>query len=145
MSAESEATAHEEGFVNAFIERDRRERLLFELDKRRGHFLGRFCHDALTYLDPRYVTALKPRNSDPAQIFEFLRSRGAGETCYAISTREDLDGQFLPLAEAIAAAVGFGMPSILSCLPGQLAYLETEQEAGPPDRFLLSRPALSPQ
>lgn len=140
MPAEPIAAAHEETFVNAFIEKDRRDRLLFELRKRRGDFLGRFCHDALIYLDPRYVVALKPPNSDPAQTLKLLRSRGAGPTCYSISMSDGLDGRFLPLADALAIAVGLGMPSILSCLPGELAYLEAEQEAGPPDRFLLSRP-----
>jgi hypothetical protein len=31
------------------------------------------------------------------------------------------------------------MPSIVSCIPGKLAYFEAEQENGPPPRFILKR------
>jgi hypothetical protein len=132
-------TAHEEAFVHAFVDKDRRERLLFELRKHRGRFLGRFSHDALKFLDPRFVTPIKPPNSDPVTISRLLHANGAENTCYAMSHNEKIDGQILPLADAVAAAVGFGMPTILSCCPGLLAYIETEQVRGPPDRFIVSR------
>jgi hypothetical protein len=135
---DAEITSHEEAFVQAFVDKDRRERLLFELRKHRGRFLGRFS-DALRYLDPCFLTSLKAPNSDPAAIHRLLQARGATNTCYAISSNNDIDGQILPLADALAAAVGFGMPSILSCRPGLLAYVETEQVAGPPDRYILAR------
>jgi hypothetical protein len=141
MTADFEPGSHGEAFVKAFVEKDRRERLLFEMRKHRGRFLGRFCHNALAYLDLRFVTAIKPPNSDPDQILQLLKSGGAGPICYVISTRDEIDSRFMPLDEALTAAVGFGLPSIVSCIPGKLAYLETEQVAGPPDRFLLSRSA----
>ena len=125
--------------MQAFVDKDRRERLLFELRKHRGRFVSRFCHGALKYLDSRFVTRLEPPNSDPAAILRLLEARGATKSCYAISSNNQIDGRILPLAEALLAAVGFGMPSILSCRPGLLAYIETEQEAGPPDRFIVSR------
>jgi len=111
-----------------------------ELRKQRPRFLGRISHDALTYLDPRVVVTIKPPNSLPAQIYQLLHSRGAPETCYAMSM-SDIDGRILPLSEALEVAVGFGMPSIISCCPGQLAYLEAEQSFGPPDRHILFRRA----
>ena len=138
--SEQEAAAHEDAFVKCFIEKDRRDRLLFELRERRADFLDRFCHDARSYLDPRFVVPLKPPNSDPKQILQLLTGRGAGKVCYAISASAELDGRFLRLVDALEVAVGFGMPSIISCVAGELAYLETEQECGPPERFLLARP-----
>lgn len=139
MYSEPEALAHEEAFVNAFIDQDRRERLLFELRKHRGRFLQRF-NDPVGVLDPRFVTVIKPPNSHPEQILKLLKSKGAPDTCYSISTRDELDGRFMPLAGALKLAVGWGMPSIVSCRLGELVYLETEQEAGPPNRYLLHRP-----
>jgi hypothetical protein len=136
---DAEITSHEETFVQAFVDKDRRDRLLFELRKHRGRFVSRFNHDALKYLDSRFVTALEPPNSDPAAILQLLQIRGAVKMCYAISSNDQIDGQILPLADALVAAVGFGMPSILSCRPGLLAYIETEQVAGPPDRYIVSR------
>lgn len=132
--------AHEEGFVNAFIEKGYRDRLRFELERRNvptrrikqhGQFLGRFNHGALKYLDHRFVITLKPPNSDPSEIKRLLDIKGAASTCYAISSADSIDGCILPLANALEVAVGFGMPTILSCVPGRLAYLETEQVVGP--------------
>ena len=73
-------------------------------------------------------------------IFQLLRQEGAGDFCYAISFSEEIDGQHLPLLDALKRAVGFGLPSILSCLPDQLAYFESEQGFGPPKRFIIKRP-----
>ena len=140
MNANPEAAAHEEAFVHAFIQKDFRHRMLFELGMRRGHFMGRFSHGALVYLEPRWVTEIKPPNSDRAETLRLLRSKGAPEMCYALSMSDDIDGRVLPLSEALAVAVGYGSPTILSCRPGELAYLETEQVQGPPDRYLLSCP-----
>ena len=134
-----EITLHEEAFIEYFVQKQRRERLLFELRKHRGRFLGRLTHGALECLDLRFATALPPPNSDPAAILRLLEARGAGKTCYAISSNDQIDGRILPLSDALYAAVGFGMPSILSCCPGLLAYVETEQVAGPPDRYFLTR------
>src|SRR5947209_1176353 len=137
MPTDAEATAHEDAFVHAFIQKDYRERLLFELRKRRPRFLQRFCHESLTCLDTRFVTTIEPPNSDPAHILRLLNGKGAEKSCYAISMSDQLDGQFLPLADALSVAVGFGLPTILSCRPGILAYIETEQVAGPPDRLIV--------
>ena len=132
-------SAHEEAFVQAFVDQDHRDRLLFELRKHRWQFLGRFSHDALNFLDPRYVTAIEPPISDPVDITRLLQAAGADQTCYAISLNDQIDGQILPLADGVAAAVGFGMPTILSCRPGIVAYIETEQVQGPPDRYIVAR------
>lgn len=128
--------ANEERFVNTFVRKHRRERLLFELHKRRGDFLNRFCHGALDYLIPACVEVIT--NSNPGQILEMLMRRGTEMNCYAISASDVIDMRVLPLSEALDVAVGFGLPTILVCRPGQLVYLETEQIDGPPDRYILS-------
>jgi hypothetical protein len=45
----------------------------------------------------------------------------------------------MSLTSALEVAVGEGFPSIISCVPGKLAYLEAEQSLGPPPRFILKR------
>lgn len=81
--------AHERGFVNSFVHRDHRPRLLFGLGRKtaprrgldyRARFLGRFNHQALKYLDERFVHAVPPPNSDPANILPLLRAGGFQET-----------------------------------------------------------------
>jgi hypothetical protein len=56
-----------------------------------------------------------------------------------ISTIAELDGQQVRLAEALEKVVGFGLPSIVICLPGILGYFEAEQENGQPPRYMLER------
>lgn len=138
MSDAPQSMDHEEAFLEAFITKERRSRLRFELRKR-GGFMDRFCHDALSVLDPRFVSRLPLPISDAEQVLQALRQHGAVGTCYAMSMCERIHRRLLPLQEALDAAVGHGLPSIISCLPGRLVYVETEQERGPPDRFLLRR------
>lgn len=48
-----------------------------------------------------------------------------------------LDQKEMPLVEALQQVVGRGMGTVLSCIPGILAFVETEDE-----RFILERNAL---
>ena len=148
MDVDGDPKLHGSAFVDAFVEKSYRDRLHLELQwrnvptrriERRGRFLGRFNHDALKYLDSRFVVPIEPPNSDPSVIRQVLVRMGAPDTCCAISSADAIDDRILPLSEALAVAVGFGMPTILSCVPGRLAYLETEQVVGPPDRYVLIR------
>lgn len=66
-----------------------------------------------------------------------LTKLGAEDYCYAISSNEEIDGKHLPLNYALEQAVGYGMPSFISCIPNKLAYFESEQGFGPPKRFIL--------
>jgi hypothetical protein len=56
-----------------------------------------------------------------------------------VSWSEAIDGKELPLLAALENAVGFGMPTIISCIPGKLAFFEAEQEVLPSHRFILKR------
>jgi hypothetical protein len=62
-------------------------------------------------------------------IAGFLRSRGARDTCWVISQLTGVDGKELELETALEAVVGKDMGSILSCVPGKLAYFEDEDES----------------
>jgi hypothetical protein len=53
---------------------------------------------------------------------------------FAISEDPALDRKELPLLEALKETVGRGMGTVLSCIPGRLAFVETEDE-----RFILER------
>lgn len=113
---------NEEAIVRAFITPARRTRWLDGLAsaKRRPQILDRLnhCRD----LDERYATAL-PSNTDIAAL---LRSRGAPATCYVLSCTPAIDGQTLPLDEAVFAAELGRWGTIISCIPGRLAYYYDE-------------------
>jgi hypothetical protein len=125
--------AHEEALIRAFIIPTRRARWLTLLGstKRRRRFLNRLnhCRD----IDERYATPL-PSN---VNVVACLQSRGAPSTCFVVSDSSAIDGRELPLAEAIGQAELDGWGTLVSCLPGLLAYYQ--DEAGTRRRWLLER------
>lgn len=125
----------EEAIIRAFITPPRRKRWLESLAsaKRRARMLDRLnhCRD----LDERYATLL-PSNTD---VVALLRSRGAPDACYVLSCTKEIDGQTLPLDEAVWAAEMGGWGTILSCIVGQLGYYY--DEGGTQRRMLLERAA----
>lgn len=63
-----------------------------------------------------------------------LQQRHSPPLVFAISENLELDQKVLPLVEALNHIVGRGMGTVLSCIPGRLAFVETEDE-----RFILER------
>lgn len=57
---------------------------------------------------------------------------GAPETCHVIGER---DGEDMNLLTTLEQLVGYGTGTVLSCIPGKLAYFEGEIR----ERFLLVR------
>ncbi len=124
-------------FIESFVKKNKRDRSLFELNskKKRGNFFNKLCHRYDEIIDSRYME--KIQTSSSIDIFNLLKKEGAKKDCYILSYLEELDGHRMPLSDALKECVGRGMPSIVSCIPGKLAYFEAEQEAGPPPRFIL--------
>lgn len=131
----------EEIIVKSFFTKRLRERVIFELSspKRRKNALSRLCHTYHTTLLEHYMIEIPKPNSDPSEIEALLKSYGAEKTCYVISWYEEIDGKHLSLRTALERAVGRGLPSLISCIPGELAYFEAEQENGAPPRYILKR------
>ncbi|WP_409291325.1 hypothetical protein [Peribacillus sp. SCS-37] len=132
----------EKVIVKAFFTKRLQDRVIFELSsaKKRKDALSRLCHSYRETLREEYLFSIPKPNSDPQVIEKLLKQNGAGDTCYVISWDEEIDGRELNLAPALERAVGMGMPSLISCIPGQLAFFEAEQEVLPSPRFLLKRP-----
>jgi hypothetical protein len=124
--------------VKTFFNNRIQDRVLYELasPKKRQDALQRLSSEE-RFLDKSCMIEIPKPNSDYEQIEEILKKHGAGKKCYAISSRESIDGQELPLKTALSLAVGYGMPSLISCVPYKLAYFEGEQAFGPPKRYIL--------
>jgi hypothetical protein len=123
---------HEEAFVSAFVVPEKRARYaeFLRKPKRRVEITRRFSH----FFDfvPKLATQV-PRGV-ASELIPLLRARGAGDTGHVIGGRK-LDGQDLPLAEAIDQAMGEPGGVVISCVPGCLAlYI---QEFPPGDTFIL--------
>jgi len=130
---------YEEIIIKNFFSKRIQERVIYELasPKKRIDALSRLCHNYDNVLIHKYMIEIPKPNSDYIDIRDILKSYGAKDTCYAISFNKDIDGQYLPLKSALEKAVGLGMASIISCIPNQLLYFESEQSYGPPARFIL--------
>jgi hypothetical protein len=125
---------HEKALVRAFIIPQRQSRYLQLLanPRRRGDVTRELAH--FKHVDTRFAVSIAPSQSGYAGILNLLKSKGAPETCYAISEDDELDGKELPLSDSLKKIVGYGMGTFLSCLPGRLAYFEDEDE-----RWILER------
>lgn len=131
----------EKRIVKRFFTKRIQDRVIFELssEKKRVEALNRLCHDYDKTLIPEYMIEIPTSNSDYQEIATLLKKQGAPNECYVISWNEEIDGKKLSLNEALKKVVGYGMPSIVSCIEGSLAYFEAEREVGSPPRFLLKR------
>src|SRR5882724_5299878 len=130
---------HEQAMVKAFVVRGRQERFssLLSSVRNRKKFTSELAH--FRWFDGRFATAV-PWKIDPSRklwdghvqgiqnVLRLLRSKGAGQTCWVISEDSKIDSQELPLESALEDLIGSGMGTILSCIPGKLAYFEGEDE-----------------
>lgn len=130
---------HEEAVIRAFILPTKRERFIEFLAtaKNRKKFTDSLPH--FRSFDPRFASPVPWNPSSdgklPARydqgienIKRLLQSKGAGPTCWVISEDPAIDGKELELGEALRYLCGRG-GTILSCIPGKLAYFEGEDEA----------------
>lgn len=127
---------HEQEFVRAFIVKAKQSRYLSKLAsaKHRREFLSRLDHN-LDY-DSRFSNQIPRSEQTAAAVQATLQALGAPEHCYAIAASADLDGRLLSLREALESVLGMGKGVVLSCVPGKLAYYESEEVNG---RYILLR------
>jgi hypothetical protein len=128
--------SHEEAFIRAFVLPDRQQRWseLLLNERRRSSFTHRLA-DPID-IDTRWAVPIPPSEQTSDRIAVLLRSRGAPAQCHLISEYPTLDGTDVQLSDALDTIVGSGVGSVVSCLPGALAYYEGELRT----RFILQRP-----
>jgi hypothetical protein len=134
------ALNHEQETIRAFVLGSKRERYLQFVSQRKTrtnltHALAHFKD-----IDPKYITRIPPSHQNPDDIARILTAKGAYGIGYLISEHPELDGRELPVSEALNEIVGSGMGTIFSCIPGKLAFMETED-----DRFILEREKKAPR
>jgi hypothetical protein len=125
---------HERQLIRAFVLPQRQDRYLELLakPKRRREITDALAH--FKHLDMRYAVQIPGPQRRASGILELLKSKGAPETCYALSEDSELDGNEISLTDALTSIVGRGMGTFLSCIPGKLAYFEDEDQ-----RWILER------
>jgi hypothetical protein len=106
---------------------------------RRSEVYNKLCHYYADVLDWRYA-----RPTPGGDLEKELRRFGPAAFCYCLCGPEEFDGREVPLAEALAALVGRGLPVLLVCRPGALAYFEPEYVSGAGQRFIHQPPVVKP-
>ena len=125
---------NEHSLIAAFVKRSKRDRYREFLSKPRlrHKFTNRLAHFA--DFDPQYRLSIPSNKLFVDNIALELEKRHSPKIVFAISEDPALDQRELPLVEALNQVVGRGIGTVLSCIPGRLAFVETEDE-----RFILER------
>ena len=125
----------EENFVNSYIMKNKRERLLFELwGKKRSHGIGRFSHCTDNLIDD---SKIKLKGQYISKDLRDIIATTNCHKCYVISYFEEFDGKEFNKDEILDLMLGCGMPSI--AIFDDFAIIETEQAQGPAIKFLLQK------
>ena len=127
---------NEQRFVQMFVRKSRRKRLLHELTtpEKRYDGVSRFCHQAEELLQPSKIVT---KGDDIVRSLEFKRFvREHDELCFIMSPYSFIDGQFLPLKEAVSEAVA--CPDAVLIVGSTFAVVFGEPMKGGRGVFLLS-------
>lgn len=119
---------HEQAFVESFINPSRRDRFLAALanPKKRATFIRELYHPKPSLLVPNYIERIVPSQHFTRFIAPKLRSMGAPDVCWVFGNY--VDGQEMTLEEALDAVIGVHSGTIISCVPGKLAFFEDGDE-----------------
>lgn len=131
-----EQAAHEAG-LGAFIDRDRRVRVVESLaaPKRRAKTISSFNHFE-KHLDQRYAERIQVGSAEEnrSAVLRELRSGGAPRTCWVVSDTP-FDGQAVDLITALDDLMEMGA-GFISCVPGELGLYVSEDGS---NTFILRR------
>jgi len=125
---------NEQSLIAAFVKRSKRDRYREILSNPclRHKFTNQLAH--FKDFDPKYRVSIPSNKLFVDNIALELQKRRSPKIVLAISEDPALDQKEFPLVDALEQVVGRGMGTVLSCLPGRLAFVETEDE-----RFILER------
>ncbi|SRR6266545_4524690 len=134
MNAEN----NEADFVKTFVRPAKRARYaaLLRSSKNRKKIVDRLNH--WHDLDTRFASRIPPSQQNARAIANVVRAKGAGRDVHVISSNPDIDGHSMPLDAALDATIGMGYGTVIICIPGRLAYFESED---PGERYILERAA----
>jgi hypothetical protein len=123
-------------FASCFVLPQAKVRALTLLETSRGRRTLFAELDHFRWLDPRFAKQVPPGEQSPECIERLLREHGAPPSCHVMSTKRELNGRAMLLRAALAEIVAGGHGSIVFCIPGQLAYYESEE---PFERYICHR------
>lgn len=126
----------EEQSARPFIVPAKQDRYLSLLESPKGmlklaHGLGH-CDD----LDMRHAKLVPVGRQNVDALEKVLKQKGSPDVCHVMSSHPRIDEQDMPLRKALEEAAGQTTGTLISCVPGKLAYFEFE-DAG--ELYILQR------
>lgn len=129
----------EEEFFRAFTVPAHRARFLSLLESKKGRDKLVRLLDHFDESNFQHAMRIPVDQQAAFEIEKLLRRKGSFEICHIMSTNHESDQKKLPLDHALKATIGNGFGTIISCIPGKLAYFEGEE---PNERYILELPVL---
>ena len=128
--------SNERHFVQAFIRKNRRDRLLYELTtpEKRYEGVSRFCHQAKDLLEPSKIIMEGEDINRRLEFEQFVWQQD--EICFVLSPDFYMDEQFLPFRDAVDQAI-ICLDAIL-IIGSSFAVIFGEPMKGGRGKFLLS-------
>ena len=128
--------SNERRFVQSFIRKNRRDRLLYELTtpEKRYEGVSRFCHQAKDFLEPSKIIMEGEDINRRPEFEQFVRQHD--EICFVLSPDFYMDEQFLPFRDAVDQAI-ICLDAIL-IIGSSFAVVFGEPMKGGRGKFLLS-------
>ena len=117
----------EKALFDSFIAPSKKRRYIELVDTERGRKKIRLGLDHFADLDLRFCRRLNPSEQHFPNILQAPKKLGAPPRCYVISSGDELDGREMDLTEALKDTIGRGVGTFVSCVPGRLAYFESEE------------------
>ncbi len=121
-----------EDFVSTYVAKNKKERTLHELSKKRGRFVDRLNHNIEDTFNNTKLVELQ--NVHESSLAKKLNVK-AGTQCYIIS-HDDLDDQIVDFETALSSLYGNGLGFCIIPLNSKSIYIESEQVNGAPKRYL---------
>ena len=118
---------YEVSFINEFVTPERRRRYLALMESRKGRKKLIEALDHFEDLDMRRAKLLPASAQNVNQVYTLLKHKGAPDHCHVTSSNEDLDASEMFLRDALEKTIGMGSGTIITCIPGKLAYFESEE------------------
>lgn len=127
----------EEKFVKNFVVKDKRERILYELNslKKRREGIRRIC---LSGYDNKFIVFQDSKLSDEELFAEAKKFIDVNKECYVIADSSD-DGKFMPFKEAFANMCEHEMSYVIICSENLVLFGEEYEVPNHPCRFILRK------
>ena len=127
-------------FINNFIQKNKRERVYFEMtnSKRRKLFVNRLNHSWDNIFEMKHLKQVDKENDSPEYVKKLLNIKG-NDLCYVISNNIEYDDKFFAFDEIFIDIYWEGWASVIINIAADIVFLKTEQESGSPAKFIGNR------